>query len=178
MKMNTRELSFIALFAVIIVICSMISIPSAVPFTLQTFAVFLALMLLGARKAFYTILCYILMGAIGLPVFAGGKGGVAVLLGNTGGYIVGFLIMACIYAIFEKNTKLHIPAMILGLIALYAFGTAWFMIVYTSAKGSVALTTVLGWTVIPFIIPDLVKLALAYVLARRLKPVLSRMLLK
>ncbi len=174
--MKTKELSFIAIFSVIIAVCSLISIPSAVPFTLQTFAVFLALILLGSKRAFYSILCFIFMGVIGLPVFAGGKAGIAALMGPTGGYIIGFLMMPAVYAIFEKNEKMLIPAMILGLLILYVFGTAWFMIVYTSTKGEVALAKVLGWTVLPFIIPDLLKLFLAFILSKRLKPSLSRML--
>lgn len=73
-------------FAVLIAICSWISIPMTVPFTLQTFAVFLAVGVLGGKRGSLAVLIYILLGAVGIPVFAGFSGGIGVLLGNTGGY--------------------------------------------------------------------------------------------
>ena len=63
--------------------------------------------------------------------------------------------------------------MIVGMVVLYAFGTAWYMLVYTQANGSIGIATVLAWCVIPFIIPDLIKLSLALLLARRLSPALK-----
>ena len=82
---------YIAVFAVLIAICSWISIPTTVPFTLQTFAVFLAVGVLGGKRGSLSVLIYILLGAVGIPVFAGFSGGFGILLGQTGGYIVGFL---------------------------------------------------------------------------------------
>lgn len=174
--MNAKQMTIIAIFTVLIIICSLISIPSVVPFTLQTLAIFMALLLLGPKHAFFSILCYILLGAIGLPVFANAKGGLGALLGNTGGYIIGFLIMCPIYAIFDKNKILRIIGLILGLLALYIFGTAWFMLFYTKTKGAIALSTVLSWTILPFIIPDLAKMLVAYLLAMRIKPAIRKLL--
>ena len=85
--MRTRDLARAALFAALIAICSWISIPTAVPFTLQTFAVFLALGVLGGKLGTLSVAVYLLLGAVGLPVFAGFQGGLGALLGATGGYL-------------------------------------------------------------------------------------------
>ena len=81
----------IALFAAIIAVCSWIQIPMTVPFTMQTFAVFCALATLGGKGGTISILIYIVLGAVGVPVFAGFTGGIGILFGTTGGYIIGFL---------------------------------------------------------------------------------------
>ena len=170
---KTKSMVYVSMFAVIIAICSWISIPSAVPFTLQTMAVFLACGLLGGKRGTMAVLIYILLGAVGLPVFAGFSGGLGVLFGSTGGYIVGFLFSALIMWAMEKingNRKvILILSMVIGLLVCYAVGTAWFMLVYTKTTGAVTLLTVLGWCVFPFIIPDAVKIAIAYILTLRLK---------
>lgn len=178
MKRNfkTIDLVYMALGAVFITICSWINIPTTVPFTMQTFAVFFVLSALGGKHGTVSILVYLLLGVVGVPVFAQFTSGLGILLGNTGGYIVGFVFMGLIYwlivGILGKKMWVDILAMVIGLVVLYAFGTAWFMIVYTKANGAVGLTAVLGWCVIPFIVPDLIKLGLAVMLARRLSPVL------
>ena len=132
-RITTKELVFTALMAVIIAVCSWISIPTTVPFTLQTFGVFMAVGLLGGKKGSLAILVYILLGAVGVPVFAGFSGGIGILFGTTGGYIVGFLLSGLVYwaitAAFGEKLPIMITAMVLGLIVCYAFGTAWFMIV-------------------------------------------------
>ena len=89
--MKTRELAYTGILAALIAVCSWISIPTAVPFTLQTFAVFLTLGLLGGRLGTLAVTVYLLLGAVGLPVFAGFHGGLGAFLGATGGYLVGFL---------------------------------------------------------------------------------------
>ena len=99
------DMVYIAIGAVLIVICSWINIPTAVPFTLQTFAVFFILMLLGGERGTISILIYILLGAIGVPVFAGFSGGIGILLGNTGGYILGFVFIGLIYTLFTRVFK-------------------------------------------------------------------------
>lgn len=170
---KTHDMVFIAVFAVLMAICSWISIPMAVPFTLQTFGVFIAVGILGGKNGTLAVLIYIILGAIGVPVFAGFQGGIGVLAGSTGGYIVGFLFSALVMWAMEKflgrKPVVQILSMVLGLIVCYAIGTVWFMVVYTNNSGAVGLGTVLGWCVIPFIIPDLVKIALAFVLSRRLR---------
>ena len=91
------DLVYMAFGAVLIAICSWISIPTTVPFTMQTFAVFFVLSALGGKRGTLSILVYVLLGAIGLPVFAQFTSGVGILLGSTGGYIVGFLLMGLTY---------------------------------------------------------------------------------
>lgn len=172
-KITTKELVFTALMAVIIAVCSWISIPTTVPFTLQTFGVFMAVGLLGGKKGTISVLVYILLGAVGVPVFAGFSGGIGVLFGTTGGYIVGFLLSGLVYwamtAAFGEKLPIMIIAMVLGLLICYAFGTAWFMIVYAKNTAPIGLMTALGWCVFPFIIPDCIKIALAVVLTKQLK---------
>ena len=121
---------------------------------------------------------YIILGAVGVPVFAGFSGGVGVLLGTTGGYIIGFLFTALLYWVithfFGDKLPVMIIAMALGLVVCYAFGTAWFMLVYARTTGAVGLMTALGWCVFPFILPDCVKIALAILLAKRIPKHLVR----
>ena len=172
-KSKTYDMAYIAVFAVIMAICSWISIPAQVPFTLQTFAVFLAFGVLGGKRGTMAVLVYILLGAVGIPVFSGFTGGIGVLMGNTGGYILGFLGSALVMWALEKlpgkRSVIQIFSMIAGLLVCYTFGTLWFMTVYAGTTGKVGLVTVLGWCVIPFIIPDLIKIGLAYMLAGRIR---------
>jgi len=171
---KTRDLAYIALGAVLIAVCSWISIPTTIPFTLQTFAIFLTVGLLGGKRGSLSVLVYILLGAVGVPVFAGFSAGAGILLGSTGGYILGFLGSALLYwlltALFGKSLPVQVLAMVLGLAVCYAFGTAWFMTVYARTSGPIGLMAALGWCVFPFIVPDLVKIALALLLTRRLAP--------
>lgn len=176
---KTYDMVYIAVFAVVMAICSWISIPATVPFTLQTFGVFLAVGVLGGKRGTLSILVYILLGAVGVPVFAGFSGGIGSLFGNAGGYIIGFLVGALIMWGMEKvmgrKTWALAVQMVVGLIVRYAFGTAWFMIMYTRSAGPVGLVTVLGWCVFPFIIPDLIKIVVALGLTKSLKKVLPIM---
>lgn len=169
---KTYDLVYVALFAVLIAICAWISVPTTVPFTLQTFGIFLTVGLLGGKRGSMAVLVYILLGAAGIPVFSGFTGGIGRLLGSTGGYIVGFLASALVMWALEKvmgrKTWALAIQMVLGLIVCYAIGTVWFMVVYSGTSGAVGLMTVLGWCVIPFIIPDLIKIAMALVLTKRL----------
>ncbi len=171
--MKTIDMVYIAIFAALMAVCSWISIPTTVPFTLQTFGVFMAVGILGGKRGTLAVLVYILLGAIGLPVFAGFSGGIGALLGTSGGYIVGFLFSALTMWLMEntlgRSAAVQIASMVIGLIVCYAFGTVWFMVVYTSQTGAVGLMTVLGWCIFPFVIPDLVKIALAFLLSNRLR---------
>lgn len=172
-RSKTYDIVYIAVFAVIMAICSWISIPAAVPFTLQTFGVFIAAGVLGGKRGTLSVLVFILLGAVGIPVFANFSGGIGVLAGPTGGYIIGFLFSALVMWAMEKlpgkKSIMQIVSMVVGLVVCYAFGTAWFMVVYGKANGPVGLVTALGWCVFPFIIPDLIKIALAYALSRKLR---------
>ena len=170
---KTRDIVYMSVFTAMISICSWISIPASIPFTLQTMGVFTTVGLLGGKRGTLTVLTYILLGAIGVPVFAGLTGGVSVLLGTTGGYIIGFLLSALlmwgIEAIMGRNQIVLAFSMVAGLIVCYVFGTAWFMLIYTQHSGVIGLSTVLGLCVIPFIIPDLIKIGVALFLINRLK---------
>ncbi len=176
-RFRVNDLVYTAIAAALIAVCAWISIPTVVPFTLQTFGVFLVLSLLGARRGTLAILVYILLGAVGVPVFSGFSGGPGILFGNTGGYIVGFLAMGGAYGItvrlMGKSLRSEILGLLLGLLLCYTLGTVWFMVVYSRSKGAVELGAVLSWCVIPFIIPDLIKLSLALLLSRRISPVLK-----
>ncbi len=172
-KWKTLDMVYVGIFAVLIAICSWISIPTVVPFTMQTFAVFAAVGILGGRRGTFAVLVYILMGAVGIPVFAGFSAGAGVLFGMTGGYILGFVLSALLYwgmtrALGEK-LWVSVVSMVLGLAVCYAFGTAWFMVVY-SKNGAIGVGTALAMCVVPFVIPDLCKIALAAALSRVLKP--------
>lgn len=177
-KFRTVDLAYIAIGAALIAVCAWISIPLTVPFTLQTFGVFFVLSALGGKRGTCSILVYILLGAVGIPVFAGFASGIGVLLGNTGGYILGFLLSGLLYTgitgLFGNKLLPEIIALLLGLVLCYAFGTAWFMFVYTRANGAVGLGTVLSWCVLPFVLPDLIKLALARTIAGRIRPLLDK----
>ena len=153
-----------AFFAALITICSWISIPIGdIAFTLQTLGVFLALVILGSKWGSISILIYLLLGAVGLPVFSGFRGGFGVLLGVTGGYLWGFLLSGLIYRLLERFGSL--PALVAAQLGCYACGTAWFAL-YSGG----GIVFVLLRCVVPFLIPDILKLGLALHLKTRLKP--------
>lgn len=104
-RLRTLDLTYTALFAVLMAVCAWISIPvpkPMVPFSMQTFAVFAALAVLGGRRGTYAVSAYLLLGAVGLPVFAGFRGGLSVLLGSTGGYLIGFMGTALVFWLMES----------------------------------------------------------------------------
>jgi biotin transport system substrate-specific component len=162
-----------AVGAALTAVCSWISIPSTVPFTLQTFAVFCVLSLLGGKRGTVSIIIYILLGAVGMPVFAGFTGGIGILLGTTGGYIIGFILMGLLFWLaehfFGDALPVRIVSMLAGLLVCYAFGTGWFLWVYARQSGAIGIGTALSWCVLPFILPDLAKMALAVGIAGRVK---------
>lgn len=171
-RLRTLDLTYIALFAVLMAVCAWVTVPMTVPFTLQTFAVFTALATLGGRRGLYAVTVYLLLGLVGLPVFSGFQS-TGALLGPTGGYLAGFLIAALVYwmvtARFGNSLPVTVAACLLVMVTYYVFGTVWFMIVYARTTGPVGLASALGWCVFPFIVPDLVKLGLAVTLSAKLK---------
>ena len=174
-RLSVRDMAYIALFAAVMAVCAWISVPLGdVPFTLQTFGVFAALGTLGGRRGTYAVAAYLLLGLAGLPVFSGFHGGPGVLLGTTGGYILGFLALALLYwavtARLGQRPVVMAAAMVLGLVVCYAFGTAWFLVAYARTAGSIGLWAALGMCVFPFVVPDLAKIALAMLLSRQLAP--------
>ena len=174
-RFSAKDIAYIAVFTALLAVCSWIAIPMpwGVAYTLQTLGVFLAVGVLGGKRGTLAVVVYLLLGAMGVPVFSGFQGGTAALLGTTGGYIAGFLFSALVMWMLEKLLGRSLPAlalsMVLGLAVCYAFGTAWYMAVYTQANGPVSLWTVLGWCVFPFLIPDFLKMALALAITARLR---------
>ena len=166
--MSAKDLALTGMFAVVIAVCSWVSVPTAVPFTLQTFAVFCALGMLGGKRGTFAVIVYMMLGAVGLPVFANFKGGIGVLLGPTGGYILGFLLTAGLYWLAEKfigdNIIIKVISMTVGLALCYFFGTVWFVRVFSAANGEMTLYKALQMCVIPFVIWDIIKMALALAL--------------
>ena len=152
------------LFAALTVICSWVSIPVFhVTFTLQTFALYLALFTLGGKWGTGCIAVYLLLGAVGLPVFSGFRGGMGALLGITGGFLWGFLLAALTYWALYKLCK---PiGVIVGLLLCYACGCGW----YCLYMGNVGLPAAILQCVLPYVIPDLLKISLAYSLSTRLQ---------
>lgn len=172
-RFSTADMAYIALMAVLMSVCSWISVPAPVPFTMQTFAIFCALCLLGGRRGSTAVLLYILMGAVGLPVFSGMSGGLGKLLGPTGGYILGFLLSALLYWLLEdwagRGLLQRAAVLLLGLALCYAFGTAWFVVVYSAGRGPITVMGALSLCVFPFLVPDGIKLALALSLTQLLQ---------
>lgn len=161
--MTVKSLVYISIFTALMCIFAWITIPlPMVSFTLQILGVFLAIFLLKPKNAVISISLYVLLGMIGLPVFSNFNSGIGALVGPTGGYILGFILMALLTFIIKNK----IICSLVGLVVCYAFGTMWFMLF--SGKDA-SLWQVLMWCVIPFIIPDLVKFAIALVVSKALK---------
>lgn len=176
-RMKTLDMAYVAMFAAIIAVCSWISIPATVPFTLQTFGVFLAVGVLGGKRGTMAVLTYLLLGMIGVPVFSGFAGGIGYMLGSTGGYIVGFIFTALtmwlMESLFGKKRWVLTFSMLLGILVCYVFGTVWFMWVYANNTGEIGWWTALLWCVVPYIIPDVLKILLALTFCRKLGVVMK-----
>lgn len=166
-----KDVAYTGIAVALIAVCAWISLPIGnVPFTLQTFAVAFVGAVLGWKRGLAAVFIYILMGLMGIPVFSSFSAGPSALFGPTGGYIFGFLFLALLPALFKLlpvkrhalRAGLFFAAGILGTIFCYTFGTVWFVTVY-SCTYAYALTL----CVLPFIVPDLIKLLLASVLAVR-----------
>ena len=163
MKISTKELILCSLFAAIIAILSQISIPlpfTYVPFTMQIFAVAVTGLILDVKLGSISILIYLLLGGIGIPVFAKFSGGIGVLLGPTGGYLLGLPLMIYIICFVKdksSSTLMIFLSLIIGLISLYIIGTLMFAIITRNTIYQSIL-----YCVAPFVFLDLIKLTLAY----------------
>ena len=165
--MKSVFLARCAVFAALMCICAWISIPlGGVVFTMQSFALFLALLVLGGKGATVSIFVYLALGAVGLPIFSGFQGGFSALFGVTGGFLWGFLL-GC-GAFWLICTLLGEKWRMLGCIAclccVYLCGTIWY---FVYAPGG--LWAVLAQSVLPYLLPDAMKLLLAFWLAKRIK---------
>lgn len=168
--MKTKRMILCGLFAALTAVCSMISIPlpfTPVPINLATLSVFLAGGLLGSKGGTVSQTVYVLLGAIGLPVFHNFTGGLGILTGPTGGYIIGYVAAAWLIGLaIEKLGHHYIKifiAMIIGLAACYLLGTLWF--VYLTNTG---ILEALMLCVVPFLLGDAIKIAIGAALVKRL----------
>lgn len=168
---KTAALTQSGLLIAIMAVCSWISIPlpgTGVPINLATFAVILTGLLLGSRKGAAATAVFLLLGAVGIPVFAGFTGGLGILAGPTGGYLIGYVFLAAFAGLASpaaqrRSTKRYIFAVIAGEAVLYLLGTLWF--IHLTGMGPAAA---MAACVIPFIPGDIAKMILAWILACRL----------
>lgn len=157
-----------SLFSAMTAICSWICVPVFhMTYTLQTFAVFLTLFTLGGKWGTVSIVIYLLLGAAGLPVFSGFRGGIGALVGVTGGFLWGFLLSGVLYWMLERLCK---PLGIaLGLLACYACGCAWYWVY----AGDVGIGAAILQCAVPYVIPDILKISLAQYVSKRLQQAIS-----
>ena len=164
MKISTKELILCSLFAAIIAILSQISIPlpfTTIPLTMQILAVSVTGLILGCKLSTISVLIYLLLGCIGIPVFAQFSGGVGILFGPTGGYLLGLPLMVYIIGLAKDKSSYTIIiflSLISGLIVVYIIGT----LMFASITGNTIYQSIL-YCVAPFVLVDLIKLILAYI---------------
>lgn len=165
MKITIKDICTTAIFTAITAIMAQIAIPlpfSPVPITMQTFAIFMSAIILGSRLGFMSQIIYVLLGAIGVPVFANFGGGLGKILGPTGGFIFSFPIVAYIIGrISDKkmNMAANIAIMAVGLFVCYAMGVA-----QLSVTTGMGMQKAIAVGALPYIPLDIVKVAMAYVL--------------
>lgn len=158
--MKTKDITYIAIFSAVISILSIISIPTpwGVPFTLQTFAISLAGFVLGKKYGTLSVIIYLLLGAIGLPVFSGLSGGISKFVSVTGGFLFGFIFLA-----FLCGTK-KICYSILGLLICHLLGVIQFsFLTKTNFINSISIVS------LPYLIKDLLSIFLAYIINKKMK---------
>lgn len=164
-----------ALFATLIAVSAWIPpIPiGVISVTLQTLAIYLTAGLLPPKWSFSATLLYLALGAVGFPVFSGGQGGLGVLFGSTGGYLMGFLAIPLAVGLITRRAQakpwMLALSMFIGTLICYSAGSLWYYLQFTSQSGAISFGTVLTLCVLPFLLPDLLKIALAMILVRRLK---------
>ena len=169
--MSVHELCYISIFAAIIAVCAFISIPMpyGVPMTLQTFAIPLAGIVLGARNGTIATLVYVLLGAIGAPIFAGFTGGVGIIFGRTGGFILSFPLMALTAGIGAKKNHYWLTLwLVIGAVINFICGMLMFSFV-----SSTSLVVSFGYVVVPFLPTAVIKVVLVVVFGKLIKQALS-----
>jgi biotin transport system substrate-specific component len=169
-----RPMVYAALFAALTAVGSFLFVPiGPVPIVLQNMFVFLAGLLLGSRWGLASVAVYLLAGLCGLPVFAGGTGGIGRFLGPTGGFLLGYLpAVILIGSIAERrpgSMLRDVVAMLLGSAALYACGMAWLVSV---TKMTFAKAAAVG--ILPFLPGDALKIAAAALIARAVRPIMAK----
>jgi len=168
-----KRMVYAALMAALTAAGAYIAIPlGPVPIVLQNLFIMLAGLLLGGRWGLISVAVYLLAGAVGLPVFAGGTGGVGKFVGPTGGYLLGFGAAAYLIGIISESGRgrvtIDVLAMVAGTLIIYAFGVSWLKVV-TGISFSKALTV----GMLPFLIGDALKIAAAIPIARALRPMMD-----
>lgn len=167
MKFTTIEIILCGLFAALISICAQISIPlpfTMVPLTLQNFGIAITGLILGSKCGAISTLIYLILGGIGVPVFTQFSAGISVLFGPTGGYLLGYPIMAFIIGFSKEKFGFNIFTiinMIIALIMVYVLGTIMFAFI----TGNTIINSLI-YCVIPFVAIDLLKLVLAYTVGK------------
>ena len=172
--MTVRKMARCGLCTALLCICAWLAVPFGdVRITMQTFGVFLCLGLLGGKWGTISVFLYLLLGAVGLPVFSGFRGGLGALLDMTGGYLWGFLGMSLLFwlvtSLFGEGKKVRLLALIAGLCFCYVLGTVWYWRMYAGKGYAAAFWVVAAKCVAPFVIPDGIKLGLACILTNRMK---------
>ncbi len=169
---TTKTLILCAFFAALTAVLSQVAVPlGPVPTNLAHISVFLAAGLLGAKYGALSQLVYALIGAAGLPVFAGFMGGIGRILGPTGGYIIAYIITAFVAGFIierfgRKSVKISFMAMYAGWIITYFFGTLWYT--YVTQTNFMAALSV---CVVPFLVGDCIKTILSAYLIKRLSAI-------
>jgi biotin transport system substrate-specific component len=157
------DIALIICGSLLIALSAQVAIGWPVPFTGQTFAVLMIGALFGARRGSLAVLAYLIEGAAGLPVFSRGGGGLPVLLGPTGGYLVGFVAAAFVTGSlaqkdWDRKIGTTILAMVFGNLVIYAFGLFWLCCLTGVSRA------VLAVGLYPFVVGDLLKIILAAIL--------------
>ena len=173
-KANVTQLTYTALMTALLCVLAPLSIPVAsVPISASTFVISLAAVLLGSKYSMICVCLYLLIGMVGVPVFAGWRSGISVILGPTGGYLIGYLFIALFTGIFMKYGKeklvMIIIGMVLGTVSCYVIGTAWL-----AYELSLDLRAALMAGVIPFIPGDIIKIVVCAVISIPIKKQLKR----
>lgn len=163
--MKLKTMTHCGLCAALLAICAWLSVPVGdTVITMQTFGIFFALGLLKGKKGTAVCCVYLLLGAVGLPVFSGFQGGIGVLLGPTGGYLWGFLLSCLVFWLLEKGLPVWL-CMAISSFTCYACGTCWFYLVYTNG----GLWAVILKCIVPYLLPDVLKMILALFICKKIK---------
>lgn len=169
-KIRTKQMVLIALMTAVTCVLGPLSIPlpfSPVPISLTNFAIFLAIFVLGMKSGTISFIIYLLLGAVGVPVFSSFRGGLQVLAGPTGGYLIGFIFLALIMGFalehFDRKLVPTIIGMIIGMAVCYAFGTVWL-----AKLLSLSFKEGLMMGVIPYLAGDAAKIIIAAIVGPKL----------
>ena len=176
-KTGLRKICLAALFSALMAVSAQLAVPTVPPFTLQTFVLFLAMYLLGTKTALVSVSVYLALGFVGLPVFAGFRGGVSAFASATGGYLLGFvlavLVAGAVMRIFGKKDVVTAISYSLGMLVCYIFGSAWYYVFCLRSSGTVGLVAIISQCVLPFIPFDAIKIAFAIFIGKKLRKVFA-----